>query len=99
MAAITQFRALGGVIGLATATNLLNNLVRARLAVVLSPPQLDALLETSRVLGTLPEALQAVVRAAYAEGYALQMKAMVAFGAAQVVGLALMWRRGLTVVA
>ena len=37
MAAITQFWALGGVVGLAVAANVLNNHVRAALSVVLQP--------------------------------------------------------------
>ena len=99
MAAITQFRALGGVVGLAIAANVLNNHVRAVLSVVLSPAQLGALLQTSAAMGMLPEALQVVVRETFSDGYNLQMRVMIGFGAAQILSLILMWEKKLRRVA
>lgn len=93
MGAITQFRALGGVVGLAIATNVLNNHIRSGLSAILSQQQLDALLQTSAVIEMLPDALQIAVRSVYAEGYNLQMKVMVGFSVAQIVGVVTMYEK------
>ena len=93
MGAITQFRALGGVVGLAIATNVLNNHVRSGLSAILSQQQLDALLQTSAAIEMLPDALRAAVRSVYAEGYNLQMKVMAGFGAAQIVAVVTMYEK------
>lgn len=93
MASITQLRALGGVIGLSLTSNLLNNHVRDGLAAVLSPQQSDALLRKPAIIDTLPSSLQSVVKSTYSEGYNLQMKVMIAFSAAQILGVGLMWER------
>ena len=91
MGAVTQFRALGGVIGLAIASNVLNNHVQAKLSSVLTPQQLQRLLQNSMELGHFTKDMQSVVRGIYSDSYNLQMKVMIGFGAAQVLGLGLMW--------
>ncbi|MCJ1365643.1 hypothetical protein MMC16_004768 [Acarospora aff. strigata] len=93
MATITQLRALGGVIGLSLTSNLLNNHVRDGLDGVLSPRQLDAILRPSAIVDMLPGSLQSVVRGIYSEWYNLQMKVMIGFSAAQILGVGLMWER------
>lgn len=93
MGAITQVRALGGVVGLAIATNVLNNHVRSGLPNILSQQQIDALLQTFAVIQTLPDTLQVAVRTVYAEGYNLQMKVMVGFCVAQVVSVIIMYEK------
>ena len=93
MASITQLRALGGVIGLSLSSNLLNNRVRDDLAPIISPQNLDTLLHTPAVIDTFLSSLQTVTRSIYSEGYNLQMKVMIAFSAAQIFGIGLMWER------
>ena len=93
MGAITQFRAFGGVVGLAVATNALNSLINSRLSSVLTADQLASLLESVQTVATLPPSLQGTVRSAFADGYNLQMRIMIGFSAAQVLALALMLER------
>lgn len=96
MGAITQFRALGGVLGLAIAANVLNNYFRTNLSAVISPEQFEDLLQTpEKIINALPDSVKLDVRTIFAEGYNLQMKIMIAFGAAQVIGLGLMWEKKL----
>ena len=88
-----QFRALGGAIGLAIVTNILNNYLKSKLSIVLSPAQLAGLLETSAVIKTFTPTLQRAVQTVYSEGYNLQMKVLTGFGAAQILGLVVMWEK------
>lgn len=95
MAAVTQFRAIGGVVGLSIGTNVLNSHVKSIFGSILSAEQLSSLLESTEIIAKLPESLQAVVRSTFADGYNLQMRAMIAFSAGQILMLALMWEQKL----
>ena len=99
MASITQLRALGGVIGLSLSSNLLNNHVRDNLAPVISPQNVHTLLHTPAIIDTFPNSVQMVIKSVYSAGYNLQMKVMIAFSAAQILGVVLMWERKLRKVA
>ena len=99
MGAQTQFRALGGVIGLAIATNALNNYVKSRLSDSLTGEQLANLLRSVESVRLLPADLQDIVRSTFAEGYDLQMRIMIGFGAAQILMLGTMWEKKLRRVA
>ena len=81
MGAISQFRALGGSIGLSICTNLLNSRVSTMLSPMLSANQLLALRSSTDNIGDIPDGLQDLVREAYASGYRLQWQAMIAFAA------------------
>ena len=93
MAVMTQLRALGGVIGLSIAANVLNNKAKGGLSGVFTPEQLDLLLQNSASINGLPQSVQATVQNVYVDGYSLQQKIMTAFAGAQVIALALMWKR------
>ncbi|MCJ1356673.1 MAG: hypothetical protein MMC33_006668 [Icmadophila ericetorum] len=93
LGALTQFRALGGVIGLAIATNVLNNHLTSHLERVLSPEQLANLLQSAATIAELPPALEGVVRETFREGFNLQMRIMIGFGAAQILAMAVMWEK------
>ena len=99
MGAQTQFRALGGVIGLAIATNALNSYVKSRLSGSLTSEQLANLLQSIETVRLLPADLQDIIRSTFAEGYDLQMRIMIGFGAAQILMLAMMWEKKLRRVA
>ncbi|MCJ1333932.1 hypothetical protein MMC10_010638 [Thelotrema lepadinum] len=99
MGALSQLRALGGVIGLSIASNILSNHVKGDLSAVISPQQLDLLLQTSAAINSFPIEAQTVIRSVYADGYSLQMKAMTAFAAAQAIAVAIMWEKKLRRVA
>ncbi|MCJ1358859.1 MAG: hypothetical protein MMC33_008859 [Icmadophila ericetorum] len=95
MGAVTQFRALGGVVGLSIGANVLNSHVKSSLAHLLSPEQLGGILESTEIIAKLPESLQFMIRKTFADGYNLQMKATIAFSATQILMLALMWEKKL----
>ena len=99
MGAQAQFRAIGGVLGLAIATNALNSYVKSRLSVVLTVDQLANLLQSVQSVHLLPPEQQDLVRSTFAEGYDLQMRIMIGFGGAQIIALAIMWEKKLRRVA
>lgn len=93
MSAMVQFRTMGGTIGLATATGVLNSHVKSHLAQILSPDQISALLRTTNAFATLPPELLDPVRMIFARGYNLQLQVMIGFAAAQLPVTLLMWKR------
>ncbi|KAH8645580.1 major facilitator superfamily domain-containing protein [Tricladium varicosporioides] len=96
MGAITQFRALGGVIGLAIATNAFNDYVQSELSHRLTPSVLKSLLRSvTTTIGLLPIEVQTAVRLAFASAYDLQMKIMIGFAVSQTLAVGLMWERKL----
>ncbi|KAH6675884.1 hypothetical protein B0J14DRAFT_587496, partial [Halenospora varia] len=96
MGAITQFRALGGVIGLAIATNAFNDYVQSELSHRLTPSDLKSLLQSvTTTIGLLPVEVQTIVRSTFASAYDLQMKIMIGFAVAQTLAVSLMWERKL----
>jgi hypothetical protein len=85
-----QFRYLGGSIGIAICTNILNKHVSATLSTLLSPTQLRALLQSTQILNEFPPSLQDAIRRAYAEGYNTQFRAMAGFGGAALLATLLL---------
>ena len=95
MGAISQFRSFGGLVGLAVATNVLNSYVKSKLSGIITADQLEGLLQSIGIVYTFPPHLQNIVRSTFADGYNLQMKAMIGFAAAQILVLPLMWEKEL----
>lgn len=93
MSAMVQFRTMGGTIGLATATGVLNSYVKPHLARILSPNQIIALLRTTDAFAALPPELEDSVRMIFARGYNLQIQVMIGFAAAQLPVSLLMWKK------
>ena len=93
MGAVTQFRILGGAIGLAIATNVLNSSVRPALASILNQGQLGAILQSTAAIDVLSPALQEQVRSAFARGYNLQFKALIGLICAEFPATLLMWEK------
>ena len=93
MSAMVQFRTMGGAIGLATATGVLNSYIRTHLAQILSPGQINALLRTADAFRELAPELKDSVRMIFARGYNLQIQVMMGFAAAQLPTSLLMWER------
>lgn len=91
MGAITQFRIMGGAIGLAIATNVLDSSIKRHLLTVVSSQQLDGILQSPQSISTLDRGLQSTVRMIFGNGYNVQMKIMIGFGAAQVLASLLIW--------
>lgn len=93
MASITECRVLGGAIGVAIASNLLNNHVRSRLSSSLTPNELSSLLQSAASIPSLSPDVQKMVREVFAEGYNIQLAASLGFSAAQLIPTMMMWER------
>lgn len=94
-AAVIQFRLMGGAIGLAIVTTVFNGLVRPKLEHILSFAQLEDLLQSTAVIESFQPELQSRVRNIFAEGFNVQMRIMIGFGAAQIPAALLLWRKKL----
>ena len=92
MGAIAQARALGGSVGLAVCSNVLNAKIKSA-SHFLSPDQLSSLLESAETIKTLPPDLQYAVRQTYAAGCNQQMQVLIAFSGATILATFLMWEK------
>ena len=92
--AIIQFRFLGGAIGLAIVSSILNNMLKSNLRETLSSSELETLLQTTEIISTFPPDIQEIVRGVFARSYNVQFKIMVGFAAAQVPAASLLLRKG-----
>ena len=90
--ALTQFRILGGSIGLAVCTNILNNKIRSASG-ILSPQQVQGLLQSAQAINTLTPDLQVAVRQLFANGYNEEMQVLIAFSGAALLATLMMWER------
>ena len=90
--ALTQARNLGGSIGLAVCTNVLNVNVKSE-STLLSPQQLHDLLQSTATIKKLPSYLQEGVRQIYGTGYNKEIQVLTAFGGSAVLATLLMWER------
>ena len=84
---------MGGAIGLAIATSVLNSYVKSHLSHFLNQTQVDSLLQTSAALADLTPELQGLVKSVFAEGYNIQMKILCGLAAAQIPGSLIMWQK------
>ncbi|KAJ5104224.1 major facilitator superfamily domain-containing protein [Penicillium argentinense] len=87
-----QFRTLGGVLGVAASTSILNHYLKSRLASILGPSELAALLKTTQFIRALSPDVQVRVQEVYALAYGAQMKLAGAFSVAQLLAVAMMWK-------
>lgn len=90
-ASMSQFRVLGGLIGIAVATSLSTPYIRTHLAETLSPQLALSVLESTETIFSLSQANREHVRVAFGEGLNLQIKLAIGFAAAQIPTTALMW--------
>jgi hypothetical protein len=90
---VTQFRVLGGTVGVAIATNLLYNHVKNSLSSILRSDQLGVVLQSTQMIETLEPALQKHVRMVFAAGYNKGVGAMLGFAAAEFLSILLMWEK------
>ncbi|KAI5917481.1 MFS multidrug transporter-like protein [Camillea tinctor] len=84
MATISQFRVMGGVIGLSIITAAFNGLVRDRV---------EELLQSPVTIGSFPPDIQEVIRVTFSEGYRLQIKILSGLAAGQLPASFLMWQK------
>lgn len=68
----------------------MNSWLKSQLSRELLPTQLEAIFESTTVIGTLSPGLQGAVKRVFAQGFNLQMRIIVGFAAAQFPATALM---------
>ena len=95
MGAITQVRVLGGTIGLAICTAILNAHVHHGVALLsLSPQQTTAILQSVSSVSDLGNpAAEKAVRKVFAEAYNEQMRVMTYFSAVVFLAALLTWEK------
>ena len=85
MGANTQFRFLGGAVGLGLVTAVLNGFLRPRLAEIVAGDVLGAILESTDVVTTLSPQLQARILDVFADGFVLQWRVLCGFVGSQIL--------------
>ncbi|GFF73970.1 efflux pump antibiotic resistance protein [Aspergillus udagawae] len=88
-----QLRMLGGVLGVAASTAILNHYLTSRLSSMIRPEELTALLKTTEAIRTFSPEIQIRVREIYAMAYSMQVKLSASFSVAQLLAIAMIWRR------
>ena len=94
LGAITQIRVLGGTIGLAISTTVLNSFVRNGLeGMMLSVEQIEGINTDLSYIKQLTETQQVAVRTVFANGYNKQTKVLLGFCGLMFLSSLLMWER------
>ncbi|KAJ5973965.1 major facilitator superfamily domain-containing protein [Penicillium waksmanii] len=88
-----QLRMLGGVLGVAASTTILNHYLKSRLSHSMRPEELSALLKTTESIKNFSPEIQLRAREVYALAYSMQMKLAGAFSVAQLLAVAMIWKR------
>ncbi|KAL4937317.1 hypothetical protein BDV06DRAFT_232667 [Aspergillus oleicola] len=88
-----QLRMLGGALGVAIATAILNSRLKGDLDSLLSQQELDAVLDSAQTIGSLRPSVQDTVRRVFGDAYNQQMKAAGGFSVAQLLVVVLVWKR------
>ncbi|KAJ5761050.1 hypothetical protein N7520_008206 [Penicillium odoratum] len=91
---VVQLRFLGGAIGLAIASNILNSRLAHHLKGVLTHHEIHLFLENSTTLKTLSPHLQDDVKRVFADSYRIQLIVMIGFAAAQLPAILLLLKPG-----
>jgi len=92
--AVVQFRFLGGALGLAIASNILNGHLAHHLRGVLGPRQLHILLENAKEIDYLSPHLAEEVKSIFADSFTTQLRVMIGFAAASVPAALLLLKSG-----
>ncbi|KAF9893068.1 hypothetical protein FE257_012479 [Aspergillus nanangensis] len=93
MGTTLQLRMLGGAIGVAACTTIPHSYLQNHLLGVIPPENIQAVVESSLALKSLPHGMQVETREIFAAAYNLQMKLAGAFSLAQIIGVVLAWKR------
>jgi hypothetical protein len=90
-AATSQFRTLGGLVGIAIVTSISTPYIRSHLTDILPLELAESLLERTELVQHLsPDTLERV-RMLFGEAYNLQVKVLIGFAVAKVPVTGLMW--------
>ncbi|KAI9662563.1 MAG: hypothetical protein M1821_008730 [Bathelium mastoideum] len=93
MGALTQIRVLGGTLGLAICSSVLNNHVSSKLRTTIGPIELQKISDSASNINSLTKQQQKLVRVAFADGYSLQMHVVAGFSGLVFLVSFLMWER------
>ncbi|ORX95042.1 major facilitator superfamily domain-containing protein [Clohesyomyces aquaticus] len=91
--AITQFRVMGGAIGLSILNTAMHGYLKSKLAGTLPKTELGALLNSAQALVGLSPSHQVAARTALVHGYNLQMQILAGLAGIQLLGSVLMWQK------
>ncbi|CAJ2514279.1 Uu.00g023980.m01.CDS01 [Anthostomella pinea] len=91
MGAVTQVRVLGGTLGLAISSTVLNNHLSSNLPLLLPPEDIKQISDSVQFINTLPETTRDAVRRVFADGYNAQLRVMTYFSAAVWICALLLW--------
>lgn len=91
--AVLQFRVFGGALGLAVASTVGNNYITTQLQHLLPPDQLSLVLKSTGATSLLPEPVRHRVIEILVHSYNQRMRVLIGFTAAQLIALAMLWRR------
>ena len=91
--AMIQIRMLGGAIGLAIASTMLNSYTTSHLSSFLTPVEIESISQTSSAMSSLPPVSQDATRRIFAEGFNLQMVLVAASTGIAILTSLLVWRR------
>ena len=93
MGSVSQFRIMGGVIGLAIVTAAYKSFVQSRLGQFLTDDEISRLLQSAESIKTFAPDVQDQIRKIFAGGYNLQFRILIAFASAQIPSSVLMWQK------
>lgn len=89
---------MGGAIGLAIVTTVMNKYTKHQLAAILPPEQIQALLKSTKAMTVLPAEAVASIREVFSQGFNIQMRIAIGFCAAQIPSILAMWQKDQIVV-
>lgn len=93
MGSIAQSRIIGSSIGLAIVTAAFNGLVRGRLEGFLPSNDVEDLLRSPGRITAYSEVTQATIRAAFGNGYNLQLKILAGLASLQIPAALMIWEK------
>ncbi len=92
-AAGTQFRFLGSAVVVSITTAVGNSLVKAKLAGILTPQQIQDIFKSSANINELSPELQSVVRRDFVSSFDVQFRIVLGFAVASLISIALLWKK------
>ncbi|KAF3000694.1 hypothetical protein E8E13_002257 [Curvularia kusanoi] len=93
MGAITQFRVMGGAIGLSIVNTVMHGMLRSGLAPILTSLQLAEVLNSAQNIANFPPKLREQVLLKFSDSYNVQMRILAGLAAGQIIGTLLMWQK------
>lgn len=91
--AVTQFRSLGGAVGLSIVTSVMKSSIKSRLLSRLPASSVTSILESAAAIDLLPKPLENQIRSLFAHEYKMQTRIVIGFTGAQFFFTFLIWRR------